>query len=704
LKFVKIEWGKIKTIPLILDEQMTKEFFRNFFLAVILGVGFSFFICTEYLGVWSTSMGKGLAALIGIWILFAALIFGRLQIRQKQIANRHSTETDLSFFVLLIALVGIGLLIFPISAGKTPDDLQTLIIKPIQEPNLPKEANRVLVEEIKLNGNPIPLNDIKPSSGWISNTYGLESEPGTSIPLVLRNSGKLQSDIQVLFGKGPDFSAAQIRIGWDDQQIELYQSGGESEIIVSVPANTFRHWGLVSWLSFWISISGILFVLGILFLPVPTIGKVCDRLFGLTKSVLFWIIFSFLFWYGFSFVRMVFLNPSNVMMNENFLPAIRPIGNDLNYVLDAGKSLLHGLSPYTGPNKYPPAAVALFLPLTFLSPRSAFQFLSVISYLFFCFITLGFPYGLTRLKRLPEFAWILFVAGLYSYGLLFEIERGQFNLIAIGCVFSGILIFHRQPKLRWLAFILFCVSVQLKIYPAIFVIFFSDDWENWKRNIVRWMALGLANLALLFALGPAILQQFLVTNSDLISSLGKTDWPVSHSIDGFLMFANYYFNFPDNILNYLQIFIYLVVLSLIGFCFFLAWRKKTVLDPALLLACTIGALTIPSLSNDYTLAYLVGPGILFVIAIETLLIRRKQSKGMNIRWIVILTAISTYALSATFFSYLQKPLLLQNQFPNLVLLLLCAAGISWLEFQEKGSLSKYFPEQSINEFNPKIGE
>jgi len=46
---------------------------------------------------------------------------------------------------------------------------------------------------------------------------------------------------------------------------------------------------------------------------------------------------------------------------------------------------------------------------------------------------------------------------------------------------------------------------------------------------------------------------------------------------------------------------------------------------------------------------------------------------------VILIGISAFAMTSTYFSYLQKPLLLQNQFPALFILLICTAVLSFKE-------------------------
>jgi hypothetical protein len=326
-----------------------------------------------------------------------------------------------------------------------------------------------------------------------------------------------------------------------------------------------------------------------------------------------------------------------------------------------------------------PEPINTRLPLSFFDPRLAYQFMVSINYGVFCFITIGLPFVILKFKKLPAFAWFLFGTGLFSYGLLFEVERGQFNLIAMGFVFLAILLFHKSKRFRWLAYVLFCISIQLKIYPAVFVVFFADDWRDWKKTLPRWVYLGIANIGLLFILGPGIMLHYVEAMTRVVSGIGKTDWPVNHSITGFIMFANYYFNFSDRLYITIDIILTGTVLLLTALCFIKAYNRRNILDPYLLLACTLVALLLPTLSNDYTLAYLIGPTIILFIHLDENFMERRDIGKPSIRLIRIFSGISAFALTSTYFSYFQKPLILQNQFPALFILLICATVLSFEE-------------------------
>lgn len=660
---------------------MSTEKIRNLIIAILFGGGFSFFTCTQYLGVWSTTLEKGILLLSGVFVLISALFFLSLEFILKKRRNDVTSRTFSYVLLLAVLLTGNFLLIFPYPERMTPDAMQIIVIKPENDKSASPDANKILVEEIKINGNPVILNDIKPSSGWVVSPHGLESESGTTIPLVFKNKGELLSDISVLFGKGPTYGSAQVRFAWQIQKIDLHQSEGESQVFISIPRSSSGFWWIGLYLSLWLILSGFFVLCALILLSSQILVLIPEKMTQSARSIFFWIVISMLFWYGFSFVRMVFFNPSHVMINENFLPAIRPIGNDLDLILDASKHVAAGGSPYASANKYPPLATILFLPLTKLHFLKAFQVITGITYFCFCFITLGLPFFLSKSKSLPTFAWLLFAFGLFSYGLFFEIERGQFNLIAIGMTFLAIVLFHKTPHLRWLAYFLFCMSIQLKIYPAIFVFFFTDDWRVWRKTLARWFSLGLANITLLFILGPKIFINYFYKMTQLASGTGRSNEPLNHSINGFLSFANYYQDFSDSTFTTIQLILTILVVSLVGLCFLISYRRNLTLDPYLFLTCTIAALLLPTLSNDYTLAYLIGPAIFLFIHLDKISNEQiMRERGDDIAT-VMLFGISAFAFTSSYFSYLQKPIPLQSHFPALLILLICTTILSLNEYR-----------------------
>jgi len=637
-------------------------------ISILCGMAAGFLISTQVFTAWAAARTNGLLILtvtsLGCVILFGLLI----RFTGRNIIQELPREARTILLVALAGFTGLMTITFPLPQRLTPDRFQTLVIRPAEE------SSAILIEEVKINGGPVILADHLPSTGWQITPYGVESDGKSSIPFVIQKKGEQTKTVEILLGKGPQYGQARLRLGWEEQLADLHLPAVESETIFrfTSPADPMV-WDTIFHLSIWFLIFGISLIFLSIILSGEQLASLADFFAKKSRSMLFWIVISFLFWYGFAYVHSVFFDASHFMQNGNFLPAIRPIGNDLNLILKAGDSVASGGSPYIGANKYPPFATVLFVPLAIIDKQAAFQIQTILTYLSYALVTLFIPLVFSRNRKLSAFSWLLFGIGLFSYGLSFEIERGQFNLTAIACTFFAIYLFHRFPRQRWLAYILFTFGIQLKLYPAIFILFFVDDWNKWKETMLRWCEIGLANVLLLFILGKDIALKYLSSLFGMVNTAGVIDWPGSHSVFGFLGFVNYSLNLPAGTIKAFEISLQFAVLLMVLYCAYRAYRENRLLDPYLFLSCTLAALTIPALSHDYTLSYLVGPVIWLLAYLEENQAdssgQAAVAAGQHLMPIVLLV----FCFTGTFFSYLQKPVLLQNQFPALFIMLVCTA-------------------------------
>jgi hypothetical protein len=653
-----------------------KKFLLNILpIAILFAAGLSIFCGFHFLSVGVRSLFTAGAILSGLMILFLAglmVCFGMLYHwrRLERIPSR-----DLWSAILTAVLLGVLFaMVSPILRAKDPSNWQVIEIVP-QPINAGDSHATVLLQEIKLDGQPVPLEEYQNVKGWRLTPDGLQSEPGMEAALFIQRKGALESGATILFGRESVNAPLHLRVGWNLVERIDFSITDRSQIEVFYPAPSQVNWAALSTLGLIFSIAALFLLIGLVVLPPERFNLLAASLDRLSRSPVFWIAGGLVVAFGLFFFQPAFLNSSNIMQVENNLPSIYPIGNDLHLILKAANSVAAGGSPYAGANKYPPLAAALFTTLVGLNFRDAFRVLSTANLFAFLFLSLGIPYFLSDKKRLENVAWIGFAAGLFSYGFFFEIERGQFNLIAMGLVFAAIILYHRAPKLTWLAFILFCLGVQLKIYPAIFVIFLTRDWRDWKANLLRWTALGLANLLLLLSLGRAVFNDFFTMITSFVAGLGIANWPLSHNINGLIGFMIPILGLTESTGRLIQAVLYILVISLSVLCFIFAVKRRSVLDPYLILACTLAALTIPSLSNDYTLAFLIGPAALFFSRLQT----GFEEEGRYPRGIWPVMALGALAFTGTFFSYYHKPVILQNQFPALLILLVCAAVFSLTE-------------------------
>lgn len=384
-----------------------------------------------------------------------------------------------------------------------------------------------------------------------------------------------------------------------------------------------------------------------------------------------WIFLGFLLTYIFFFLCPTFFS-SNVMQFSKYLPALKPIGTDLKQILSYSESwFIYGHTPYVGANIYPPLASILFTPFIFISFSLAYIIITLITV--FCYIAITFfiPFKVHKEEKILPLLILIFITGLFSYCFQFELERGQFNVIAMFFCFFSIWIFHFKNKYRYVAYFLFIISVQLKIYPFIFIFMFVTDWHDWMKNIRRFLSLSFLNLILFFVLGFNVFSDFFEA---VIKQTKKPySWKGNHSIQSFANFIYKQTNVynPSGINHYLalRLILYAITCACIFLVILYSYRRgKNGFNPYLLLACTIGALVIPSVSHDYSLSILSAPIAVLVSDKHFISLRSVRLRG-HIFHIVTLTIFS-FAFFSTLFSYINKPLIFKNNFPALMIILL----------------------------------
>jgi hypothetical protein len=384
-----------------------------------------------------------------------------------------------------------------------------------------------------------------------------------------------------------------------------------------------------------------------------------------------WVLLGFSISYLLFFIGPVFLS-TNIMQFPHYVPAAEHIGIDLKQTLSFSEYWVAAdRMRYVRSNNYPPLASLLFTPLLGLKFPLAYKILTLSSVLSFAFITWLLPKWLKPETKPSSLPAVFCVTGLVSYGFQFELERGQFDVIAILPAFVAIWIFHRHNANRWIAYLLLSLSVQLKLYPLIFCVMLIDDWRDWRNNARRLLLFTLGNLLFLFAFGAGVFTDFL--NATTAHILDPYIWIGNHSIRSAvtlgLRFADRHgWIWLDPYSGIIQILLLACVLGCILLIVLQAYRKRsTGLNPYLLLACTLGALLILPYSHDYRLSILAAPAVLFFLG-ETADREMGSPFTRVLRGSLIL--IASFAYSSTLFSFLQKPFVLANNFPALCVLLM----------------------------------
>jgi hypothetical protein len=403
-------------------------------------------------------------------------------------------------------------------------------------------------------------------------------------------------------------------------------------------------------------------------MPYKFFKRVKDHLLSL--PLMTWILLGYLVNFFNFFIVPSFLDTSQ---NLKFFPynimVSSPIGSDIQSIVASSYGWLHsGVVP---PTLYPPITLMFFAPFTFLSAGAVYAALTLLILACYVLITLVLPQRIGKQKSISTVALLIFITGLGSYGLQLELQRGQWNVLAFTLCLTAIYIFHGHPKLRWLAYLLFSLSIQLKLYPAIFIFAFIDDLTDWKNNIRRFAGLGIANILAVFMFGPGPILTSAVamvetdaTHVGLPFNLSVSSYAAHLLASGIL---------PDNPTagGLAQLFLFVVF----GACFLVilwqAYKKQPKgFNSFVFMACTIGACFIPAISFDYKLALF--PTALVLAAPDLLSIGERLNRFLLIAIILIFSG----AYTSTLFSYVTKPEWAQYNLPALFILLIVCTGLS----------------------------
>lgn len=402
-----------------------------------------------------------------------------------------------------------------------------------------------------------------------------------------------------------------------------------------------------------------------------------------------WVLTGFLIAYILFFVLPMFMD-SSLRMNYfwRYLPDRYPIGGDLIIVLELAKGwFTANQSPYTI-QFYPPFTYMFFAPLLLVDHYpTLYKFFTLFAVLSYSFLTLLLPAKMVDKKNLP-LVILFFITGLTSYGLQFELERGQYNVLTFLLCLWSIYIFHYHPKYRIFAYLLFSLSIQLKLYPAIFILMLIDNWKDWKSILLRFASITVFNLLLLFIMGYRIFFDFLHSISSQMTAPGWT-WNGNHSIkafvynlakDGFTIIGSNTLEIIKQNTGLIEISLFLIFGILFISAILISYaRNRTGIDPYLLIACMIGALIIP-ISNDYTLSILTAPVALVLCSIP-------EPKNLPQRLISIFMVLGiAFSYASMLIPFKYKPYYLNNTFPPLFLILIFVTVLNLIRYRNTEAL------------------
>ncbi len=443
---------------------------------------------------------------------------------------------------------------------------------------------------------------------------------------------------------------------------------------------------------------GLLSLIGLGFHALPDNSKptwqfVVEKLDAmLNLPVLVWVLAGFLIVFTSHFVRPLFFDASlQLSYFVDYIPHLKPIGNDLHYNSSAISLWLQGSSPYVlAYHFYPPLYHLVFSPIILFGPEQKYAIMTGLTLVSFSLLFL-FPW---RVKISNHAIFLFFfLTGLISYGMQFELERGQFNVLALLLAFGSIWLFYKLPSFRYLAYALLTIAAHIKIYPGIFALMFFSRWQNWKENFKTAIILGFLNLAAFLALGYKIFEQFV---HSLLTESANPLWilpdkqPINHSINAFLdklaknndnEISQTFADWLGTSMSWLE-FVLLTVILLSAAI--ILWRtlqnRPNLLHVDVFMLFILLGHLLPSVSIDYKLV-LLAPGLALVLANRAL----PESKWQKLVFIGLVLLISA-AYSLTLVPYTYRSGIAITAFPMLFAILLGLTGLNLLNRNWKDAL------------------
>lgn len=436
-----------------------------------------------------------------------------------------------------------------------------------------------------------------------------------------------------------------------------------------------------------IEAGALLILLGIGFLTLDSIPRLDlrsagQKILSLPPSV--WVAASLLAVYLALFISPLLFSKPTINYFVKYIPDawVTHIGFDVEQTVSHIQAwLTDSTSPYAdGIVPYSPLTLLVFAPLIVLGSPAYFKFLALMSLGSFILAALLIPLWL-REKRDATLILLFFVTGLFSYGFQFELERGQFNLIAFASCLLAIYLFHYHHKFRYFAYALFSFAIQLKLYPAVFIFMFICDWRDWKGNLKRIVGLGLANIALLFVAGVDLGTQYInkMINrqggfvSSRVEDLSISGFVYHLTTDGFGILSPEITSRLAQNAGLISVMLLLIFLACLFIVLLDAYKKNYAsVNFSLLTICALGALFIPAGSFDYKLPILAAPLALLLTNLTW-----PDSISRRIAAIV-LTVVLSLAYGSTLAPFTVKPQLIAGNFPALSVILLCVTSLHFL--------------------------
>jgi len=383
-------------------------------------------------------------------------------------------------------------------------------------------------------------------------------------------------------------------------------------------------------------------------------------------------------------------NPTRGWNQAYLFPRMIPVGADFrDGVFNPGTLLSRGEDPYSVPALwYPPLSALVFLPYQAFDPGRAYSIhVLVLTLLNLACVWLAVritrstipdrapPEGslLSIAPRDPVLSLCLAFLTISSYGFIFSLERGNFDIYAMALSLAGLWILLRSPSRLWLQVICFSAAAHLKVYPAVLLLLVF--WKHGRSSLAPIL---VVNTAFLLCIGPGPAQHFV--ERLLGVSATTASWVGNHSAESFVQMANGFLG--ERGLSPIPGAVFLAppLLIWLGSLVVLLRRGFSGEGAVWLFAVSVPLMNlVPSTSHDYKLVLLGAP----IAILLRVLLGEYAASGKWMPFAQIVGACGLIVLLSL--SYTAVPPVLGNKYPFILALQLLLA---WVVLASPASLQR----------------
>jgi Glycosyltransferase family 87 len=408
---------------------------------------------------------------------------------------------------------------------------------------------------------------------------------------------------------------------------------------------------------------------------------------------------SYILWFLLLYIRFTYFAGTNVMRFPQDIMTMIPAGNDLYACVVKSTNIIRTKSIIGVPNVYTPFSVIIFN----IFSRFDFETIRIGSFivtgLTILIILLYLPrYFIVNLKT-TKVSILLASISIMSYGLRFELERGQINELVLCLSLLAIILSQKENYFFiFISFIIMTFTFQMKVWPLAFIPCLYNRKMSFKCNFIHYFLYGIINAGLFLSLGIGFFKHYL----DILKQSAQSPiniWVANMSLYSYNIQLSKIYNISHNILVVMTCII--VLIFFISLCRVILTFNTNRMILSIYLS-TFAGLLFPNISYDYKLSVYYVMTILFYISYNPIYINREIlcsithsnrfeieiNKLVLIEYIFLILPLVVYPM--TLFSYVYKYdlgfFITSNTTPLLVTLV-SIISLIWLQIRNDRTMS-----------------